>query len=431
MVHRGRLPQLGEIENVNGRLVRSGGKKAQICGTDLVCLCCQESFSPSGFIVHSDVNAKHRKPYQAIIVLEDDGETESNTLDYFRFASATNELTEIELKEWRRLQIFSTPTEDGLSNWIGKKVQIYRDGRCAYGEIKDYSGGEGAYLVEFVWEKKTEWVKFDNNFMLVDDPQLPEGEFYVENILAKRCFKNLVEYRVKWIGYPDSDNTWEPIENLQHSKELIKEFERRSQKKRKKKIEKKDNKKIMDLQALYHQNPCSFYATPSNSQIENDKIELEHEFDHVEHVEHVEHELEHVEHESALENNSDKHEEDWYGLNLRPELEPLPKDLSQEVADQTMDIVKPILDDVLEIKKPPLLSDPKMEDFFHSMEKKGTIPIGKAKNLLTVFQKQEITYELLMQAEPSKLELLIKDLVPTKGLRLAIDTELSAKRNNI
>lgn len=45
-----------------------------------------------------------------------------------------------------------------------------------------------------------------------------------------------VEYFVKWIGYPDSENTWEPAENLQMFPLLIKAFE--------------ENQKIADSQQL-------------------------------------------------------------------------------------------------------------------------------------------------------------------------------------
>lgn len=31
-------------------------------------------------------------------------------------------------------------------------------------------------------------------------------------------------YLVKWLGYDDSTNTWEPIQNLDTCEELLKEF---------------------------------------------------------------------------------------------------------------------------------------------------------------------------------------------------------------
>ncbi|XP_076329550.1 uncharacterized protein LOC143235354 [Tachypleus tridentatus] len=48
--------------------------------------------------------------------------------------------------------------------------------------------------------------------------------FSVEKILNKRKHKDKVEYLIKWKNYPDSENCWEPEENIL-SKDLIEEFE--------------------------------------------------------------------------------------------------------------------------------------------------------------------------------------------------------------
>jgi hypothetical protein len=62
---------------------------------------------------------------------------------------------------------------------------------------------------------------------------LPSGEevFEVERILDKRTQRirgrNVVQYLIKWKGYPDSDNTWEPRHHL-HCDTLLEEFDKRS-----------------------------------------------------------------------------------------------------------------------------------------------------------------------------------------------------------
>jgi len=58
-----------------------------------------------------------------------------------------------------------------------------------------------------------------------------EEEFEVEVIInhrlhGRRC---QLQYLVKWMGYPHSDNTWEPAENV-HAPDLIKDYQRQRSK---------------------------------------------------------------------------------------------------------------------------------------------------------------------------------------------------------
>lgn len=57
-------------------------------------------------------------------------------------------------------------------------------------------------------------------------PDLIEGEqeFEVEAILAHRGTASRRQYLVKWLGYPTSDNSWEPPSNLSNSKEILDEY---------------------------------------------------------------------------------------------------------------------------------------------------------------------------------------------------------------
>ena len=42
---------------------------------------------------------------------------------------------------------------------------------------------------------------------------------------------------VKWLGYPDSENTWEPLSKLDNAKNLVSEFERRKKHQKETRVE--------------------------------------------------------------------------------------------------------------------------------------------------------------------------------------------------
>ncbi|KAL1922706.1 uncharacterized protein VTP21DRAFT_10245 [Calcarisporiella thermophila] len=50
-------------------------------------------------------------------------------------------------------------------------------------------------------------------------------EYDVEKILGVRGRGNKREYFVKWNGYPDEENTWEPLAHLQNARDAIRRFE--------------------------------------------------------------------------------------------------------------------------------------------------------------------------------------------------------------
>ncbi|KAF9095839.1 hypothetical protein BGX29_008863 [Mortierella sp. GBA35] len=58
------------------------------------------------------------------------------------------------------------------------------------------------------------------------EPKVEEAEkvYEIEAIRGYRNVENKPEFLVKWLGYSDIENTWEPLENLDNCPALLKEF---------------------------------------------------------------------------------------------------------------------------------------------------------------------------------------------------------------
>ena len=59
------------------------------------------------------------------------------------------------------------------------------------------------------------------------DPAASKDVYEPEKIIGQRLSKGVTTFNVKWVGWADKDNTWEPIEHLAGCEDMIAEFKER------------------------------------------------------------------------------------------------------------------------------------------------------------------------------------------------------------
>ena len=76
-------------------------------------------------------------------------------------------------------------------------------------------------------EKLNKDLPFEQTGKMWDALTKEEKDFYeVEQIIDKRMLANgTLEYQIKWLGYGETDNTWEPQSNLDSCIKMVHDFD--------------------------------------------------------------------------------------------------------------------------------------------------------------------------------------------------------------
>lgn len=92
-------------------------------------------------------------------------------------------------------------------------------------EQEEFDGAGGEEEEEVEEEEGEEEGGDDVGDDAAERPKLDEGFYEIETVRRKRVRKGQLQYLIKWRGWPETANTWEPLENLQSCADIIEAFE--------------------------------------------------------------------------------------------------------------------------------------------------------------------------------------------------------------
>ena len=134
---------------------------------------------------------------------------------------------QFQIGEWvlvdRRNLSIKTGNNRSLTNkWIGPYKIIKVVSRHAY--KLEYPKGIRMHDVVHTSLLKPFRSRAENEMDEDTDDEQKDLFFDVEKIVDSKRFGNTIKYRVRWKGYDETDDTWEPFENVENVIHLVKDF---------------------------------------------------------------------------------------------------------------------------------------------------------------------------------------------------------------
>ncbi|XP_057250894.1 chromo domain protein LHP1 isoform X1 [Beta vulgaris subsp. vulgaris] len=125
---------------------------------------------------------------------------------------------------------------------------------------------------EEVEERERDGVEvLDGGTTTAERKKLADGYYEVESIRRKRICKGERQYLIKWRGWPESANTWEPVDHLQTCPDVVEAYEESLRSGQKKTSRKRKRKFTQPKKKMQY-----FYGV-SKSKLTHSKLSLSHE----------------------------------------------------------------------------------------------------------------------------------------------------------
>jgi len=91
------------------------------------------------------------------------------------------------------------------------------------------------------------------------------SEDEVEAIVGKKTEKGKVLYNVKWKGFDDDDNTWEPLSNLSNCINLVEAFDSAEEKGKSSSSTRRSSRRSSEMESVKKKSTTSHRRSPSST----------------------------------------------------------------------------------------------------------------------------------------------------------------------
>eukprot|EP00033_Pygsuia_biforma_P001638 GCRY01001840.1.p1 GENE.GCRY01001840.1~~GCRY01001840.1.p1 ORF type:complete len:184 (+),score=18.75 GCRY01001840.1:70-621(+) len=120
----------------------------------------------------------------------------------------------------------------------------------------------------------------------MSDSEGSEIEYEVEKIIGERKYRGKKQYKIKWVGYPEDEATWEDAAGISHLTTLIQDFNNKKRKaesqkdirsQKKAKVEERESQEVCNSKESWYADNGQGEALPASVRVgfaHGDEVEM-------------------------------------------------------------------------------------------------------------------------------------------------------------